>query len=171
MKFSFSRMSDADAREVLGWRYEAPYDFYNPDPNELENDIQALSDPKNSYHVVRDEKGAVLAYYCFGEQARVEGGDYSDEALDFGGGSRPDLTGGGFGATFIHLGMDFAEVVVAPKKFRVTIAASNSRALRMCESAGFERVQTFQGPQDTEFIVLTKDADQVVSKDEDRADR
>ena len=171
MKFSFSRMNESDAREVLAWRYDAPYDLYNPDPGELEKDVRELNDPNNSYHVVRDENGSILAFYCYGEQARVDGGDYSEDALDLGGASRPDLTGSGFGAAFIHLGMDLAEVVVAPTRFRVTIAAFNSRALRMCESAGFQRVQTFRGPQDTEFVVLTKDAGQVVSKDEDRADR
>lgn len=157
MKFAFTQMNEADAREILEWRYDEPYDFYNAEPTELEKDLANLIDPGNAYFALRDEDGRFIAYYCFGREARVEGGDYAENAADIGGGLRPDLTGSGFGATFMQVGMDFAALVNASEKFRVTVAAFNKRALKMCENAGFEPVETFLGPKGAEFVVLTKD--------------
>ena len=154
MKFAFTQMNEADAREILAWRYEAPYDFYNTEPAELEKNVELITDQQNMYYALRNESGELIAYYCFGREAEIEGGDYSENAVDIGGGSRPEMTGSGFGGTFIKVGLDFAAVLFGPNTIRATVAAFNLRALKMCENAGFESVQRFRGPKDTEFVVL-----------------
>ncbi len=32
MDFVFQSMDEVSARMILNWRYEPPYDYYNPDP-------------------------------------------------------------------------------------------------------------------------------------------
>lgn len=158
-KFTFSKMTEPDARDILLWRYEEPYDFYNADGGDLENDIQSLIEPTNLYLAVRNHRDDLVAYYCFSAEAQVEGGDYSENALDIGGGARPDMLGTGFGTMFIRVAMDFGEMFFHPEKFRATIATFNTRALRMCEKVGFVRTQQFSRDDGTEFVVLVKEAE------------
>ena len=91
-------------------------------------------------------------FYCIGREAQIEGGDYSENAVDIGGGLRPEMTGSGFGGTFIRSG-SISLRLVGPNTIRATVAF-NLRVLKMCENAGFESVQRFRGPKDTEFVVL-----------------
>jgi RimJ/RimL family protein N-acetyltransferase len=136
-------MDQARAREILTWRYEAPYDVYNPDPDKHQDWVQAFLDPRNAYHAIMDAEGELVAYCCFGPDARVPGGDYDQEALDIGLGARPDLTGQGRGHTFASAVLEFARTTFTPVAFRVTIAEFNHRALRVWEKIGFRPVQTF----------------------------
>jgi ribosomal-protein-alanine N-acetyltransferase len=159
MNLMFGRMDEANARAVLTWRYDAPYSFYNPNPAELGKDLQVLTDPNNQYYAITDVEGALVAYYCFGREAQVAGGDYSDDALDVGGGVRPDLTGRGLGFAVIHAGLSFGQHKFAPRAFRVTVAAFNKRALRVCEKTGFLPVQTFSRAHDErKFLILLRRA-------------
>lgn len=152
-------MTEPDARDILSWRYDEPYDFYNPTDANLEQDIQNLVEPTNFYLAVRDGDESLIAYYCFGGEARVSGGDYVDDALDVGGGVRPDLLGTGMGEMFVRVAMDFGKIFFNPQKYRATIAAFNTRALRMCEKAGFEPAETFTNADGEEFVILMKDAE------------
>ena len=152
-------MTEPDARDILAWRYDEPYDFYNPKTDELEKDIQTFIEPTNLYLAVRDADGDLIAYYCFGGEAQVLGGDYSENALDVGGGARPDMLGSGLGEMFVRVAMDFGNLFFHPEKFRATIAAFNTRALRMCEKAGFVWTQQFSREDGTEFVVLVKEAE------------
>lgn len=159
MNLTFSQMDETSARAALTWRYDEPYSFYNPNPAELEQDVQTLTDPANLYYAITDEAGALVAYYCFGRDAQVTGGDYSDDALDIGGGVRPDLTGRGLGPVIIQAGINFGQHKFAPRGFRVTVAAFNQRALSSCERIGFSPVQTFRRGQDErEFVILLRGA-------------
>src|SRR3954468_17963344 len=97
MKFSFANMNDEYAREVLSWRYEAPLDFYNPRDEMLPYDVMRLTMPQNLYWAVFDEEGSLVAYFCFGREARVPGYEYEENALDVGLSARPDLVGTGVG--------------------------------------------------------------------------
>jgi ribosomal-protein-alanine N-acetyltransferase len=152
-------MDEASARAIATWRYEAPYEIYNPAPEGVEGEIQAFLDPRNAYHTITDEQGELLAYCCFGRDALVPGGDYGLEALDIGLGVRPDLTGRGRGLEFANAVLDFARRTYAPTTFRVTVAEFNKRALRVWDKAGFQQVQTFPRSGDgMAFVVLTCDA-------------
>ncbi|HKX84862.1 MAG TPA: GNAT family protein [Pyrinomonadaceae bacterium] len=151
-KFTFSKMTDEDAREVLGWKYTAPFDVYNRD---LE-DVGRLVEPTNLYLTVRDGDGAIVAYYCFGGQAQIAGGDYNEIALDIAGQARPDLLGSGFGEMFVRVAVDFGKMFFNPQKFRTTVPISNKRALKVCERAGFVIAGIFVSDEGNEFCILTK---------------
>jgi ribosomal-protein-alanine N-acetyltransferase len=147
------------ARAIVGWQYEAPYDFYNLPAETAEVDItEIFLNPSYHYHAILDSEGALIAYQCFGEDARVPGGDYSADALDLGGGLRPDLTGQGLGPLVIRAAMDFARSAFAPRIFRKTVAAWNIRAIRAAEKAGYRQIASFTSPFNIPFVILVCDA-------------
>jgi ribosomal-protein-alanine N-acetyltransferase len=152
-------MTEDDARAVLLWRYPPPFDLYNAAPSELETAIGVMTDPQFAYHSICNERGDVEAFCCFGEDARVPGGDYASEALDLGLGVRPDLTGRGHGHVYVRAALGIAADILGWTVLRVTVAAFNTRALRVWEKAGFFRTATFQrAADDLAFIVLTRAA-------------
>jgi len=157
--YRFFPMDESTAREILTWRYEPPYEMFNVDPANADYDVAVLMSARNPTFVVRDLDGNLIAYRCFGPEARVPGGDYSVDALDTGGGMRPDLTGQGRGLGLLLAGLEFGTSTFKLNAFRVTVAEFNMRAQKVCERAGFEIVSTFARPTDgMRFVIMTKAA-------------
>src|SRR5262245_54371484 len=154
MVLSIYPMDAASVRAFMQWRYEPPYDIYNIDASAGEAAVWFFTAPQNSYYQIRDERGALVAFCCFGLEAQVPGGDYSSAALDIGMGVRPDLTGKGRGQTFAAAAIDFARATFAPPALRVTVADFNKRARRVWEKAGFQAVQTFASSYDGRAFVI-----------------
>jgi len=148
-------MTQEYAQEVFAWRYEPPYDFYNPSGDEADF-VAAFLNPEYRYYAVLNPDGTLIAYRCFGEDARVPGGDYRADALDMGGGLRPDLTGRGLGPQVMQAAMEFAQEVFAPRAFRVTVAEWNARALKACVKAGYQPTAAFENPVGVRFVVLMR---------------
>jgi [ribosomal protein S18]-alanine N-acetyltransferase len=147
LRFTLKPITPCDARAISRWRYGGPYSIYDGDPTS----VDALLEPRLSYHSVYDERGDLVGYFCFGEDARVAAGRrlgvYEIEpAIDIGLGMRPDLTGRGLGEAFLLAGLRFARETYAPPAFRLTVATFNRRAIRVYERAGFEPVETFGAP-------------------------
>ncbi|HEX8694524.1 MAG TPA: GNAT family protein [Longimicrobium sp.] len=154
--FTFQPMDEESAREILAWRYAGLYAVYDPGTGDPDAALRTFLDPANAYFAVRDGDGALVAYWCFGPDARVPGGDYAGEALDVGGGVRPELTGRGRGLPLLEAALGFARERFHPPAFRVTVAEWNARALRACERAGFVVEQSFANPEGTRFAVLRR---------------
>ena len=159
MVFSSARPATADdVAEFATWRYEPPFDVYDLG-DAVADEIDYFTSPATRCHVVDTDDG--LAGYCtFGEDARVPGGDYSAPALDIGTALRPALTGRGFGIRFIGAVIDFAAGAFGPTNARVSIAATNARALRVWQAHGFAETQRFHTDREvlgtTEFVVLER---------------
>jgi RimJ/RimL family protein N-acetyltransferase len=151
-------MAEADARSMLRWRYEPPYDIYNLESEDVEADVQFLIDPRNRYYTITDQQDNMVAFCCFGLDARVPGGDYREEALDIGLGVRPDLTGQGHGHQYARAVVGFARRELRAVAFRVSVAAFNLRALRVWEKAGFRPASTFARETDGMAFVLLMSA-------------
>lgn len=142
-RYDFEPMNDRHAREISSWRYDPPYDFYDPasDPD----DLAELLDPekRTAYHAALRE-GELVGFLCFGREARVPGGDYDDaQVLDVGLGLRSDLTGRGLGLGFVLASLKFARERFSPAGFRLSVATFNERAIKVYERAGFEPAGTF----------------------------
>ena len=132
--YLFQQMDEADANGVADWRYEPPYDFYDPvaDPE----DLAELLDPehrRDAYFSVLDEGELVGSF-----QFEVRGA-----TVELGLGLRPDLTGKGLGLDFLTAGMNFAREWFEPKRFTLAVATFNGRAIRIYERAGFRRGETY----------------------------
>lgn len=157
MTFTFRPLDENSAKAILNWQYESPYDIYNLASSDPEDTLQYLLDPQNAFHSIYGQKGDLEAFCSFGLDGQVNGGDYSALALDIGLGVRPDLTGRGHGFQYVNALIDFANQAYSPDRLRVTIAAFNSRAMRVWEKAGFQVVQKFQGGwTNMDFIIMMK---------------
>ncbi|WP_442871699.1 GNAT family N-acetyltransferase [Anaerocolumna sp. MB42-C2] len=58
--------------------------------------------------------------------------------LDIGLGMKPILCGKGYGYSFVKSGLDFAQGNFNIKQIRLTVAAFNTRAIRIYEKIGFQ---------------------------------
>ncbi len=127
--YLFRQMDGADAREVSGWRYEPPYDFYDAaaDPD----DLAELLDPERRrgvYFSVLDRKNNLIGFFQF---------EKTDGTVDIG--LRPSLTGKGLGADFAMSGLAFADERFSPERFTLSVATFDGRAIGAYEQAGFRR--------------------------------
>lgn len=157
MSFTFLPLDEKSARTILEWKYDPPYDIYNLTSSDPEATLQYLLDPQNAFQGIYRQQGRLEAYCSFGPDGQVPGGDYGAPALDIGLGVRPDLTGQGHGSEYVNAVIDFARRMYAPDRLRVTIAAFNTRALRVWEKAGFQAMQTFQGElSNMDFVILIR---------------
>lgn len=152
--FSFKPLDTNAAQQMLRWSYEAPYDLYNVDTTDEQNEIDFLTNPAHRYFSIW-QRGVLVGFCCFGAEARVPGGDYTDDALDVGMGMRPDLTGQGNGSQYIQAVLNFARVEFEPVQLRATVVAFNERAQRACKKAGLQVTQTFlHAKNQRRFVVL-----------------
>ena len=148
-------MTEAEAREIVSWRYEAPLDVYGRGMDGEEEAVAELVEPGNLYLAVTDEDDNLIAYLCYGEKARAGGIEYSGDALDVFGAARPDLVGTGFGEMFVRAAVDFGTMFFRPGVLRASVGAFNERAIRVCEKAGFERAGGF-GDGGSDVVILTR---------------
>ena len=145
-------LSREHALDICTWRYVPPYDCYDmtdADPNQL---LQ----PDSGFHslLAGDQ---LIGFRSFGPDGQVPGWGYDDQALDTGGGLRPQLVGQGLGRHAITAGLAFGRAQFAPRAFRVTVATFNARALRTVKALGFQRVGQFDAASDgRSFEVLIR---------------
>lgn len=144
------------AQSIATWRYPPPYESYNlADAPYTAALFVAMRE--RGYFQLRDERGELVAFCCFGEEARVPGGDYDEPALDVGIGVRPDLTGRGLGRRYLDAALAFGQARYTPPALRLTVAAFNTRAIRLYTGAGFRAIQHFTSTfGDQPFIVMIR---------------
>jgi RimJ/RimL family protein N-acetyltransferase len=106
--------------ELATWRYDPPYDFYNGDPEPVLN-------PERFFQVL-DENDDLVGFLYFEQRG---------DALEYGLGLRPDLTGQGLGLEFFHFGLEFGRERYRPARVVTNVAEFNERARKIYERAGF----------------------------------
>lgn len=151
--WSIRDINQADARDIVSWRYPEPYSLYDSSPG----DFAWLLDPDNGYFAVVNESDDLMAFGCFGQDARVPGGTYEGDAIDWGTGMRPELTGQGYGLAFMQLVCDEARRRWPTKPLRTTVAAFNERAQAVVRRMGFQEVEIFVADSGREFVVFVGD--------------
>ena len=121
-------MTEAEAEEVISWRYPGEYAFYD-----MERDVEDMAELRaphvreaKYFSVLQDSE--LIGFFEF----EVEG-----EVVEFGLGLRPELTGQGLGGSFLDAGMAFAWERLRPQRFRLRVAEFNKRAIAVYERAGF----------------------------------
>jgi RimJ/RimL family protein N-acetyltransferase len=121
----------ADIATFDAYRYEPPYDFYNGEDDPVQN--------PERFFAARDDEGGLVGFYYF---------DLKADAVEYGLGLRPDLTGRGLGLAFFRRGLDFARERFDATRIVLNVAAFNQRAIRVYERAGFRRtgehIRTFE---------------------------
>ena len=137
------------ACQIQEWTYEAPYDFYNQSPSE--EGIAELM----TYQVIVEEH-ELIGFYCIGSPAQVPNSTYPYclEFTDIGLGMRPDLTGKGYGKSFVTYVMERA--MERGKPLRLTVASFNERAIHLYETVGFRTITSFER-NEIPFQVMVRD--------------
>jgi ribosomal-protein-alanine N-acetyltransferase len=133
--YLFRQMDDADAREISGWRYAPPYGFYDATADPA--DLAELLDPQSRrgvYFSALDGESRLVGFFQF---------EKTGEAVDVGLGLRPNLTGRGLGAEFVLAGLAYARERLSPRRFTLSVATFNGRAIGVYERAGFRRGRTY----------------------------
>jgi ribosomal-protein-alanine N-acetyltransferase len=152
--YVFRPMSDQEAREISGWCYEPPYDFYDAtsDPDDLAELLDPERRREGSYYAAFDERGSLVGFFQFERKGRI---------VDIGLGLRPDLTGRKLGLGFMLAGLEFARRHFSPTGFRLMVATFNERAILVYERAGFRRTEVFThhtNGGDHPFLLMTREA-------------
>ncbi|WP_041254348.1 GNAT family N-acetyltransferase [Frankia sp. EAN1pec] len=134
---------DAMFGERAAWRYDPPYDFYDDDGLPVKN--------PERFFAVRDDAGALMGFYFF---------ELHGDALFYGFGLRPDLTGRGLGEQFVLAGLEFARPLYGQRRVVLDVAAFNERAIRLYQRLGFvetgRHTDTFDGYGAVEFVDMEK---------------
>jgi [ribosomal protein S18]-alanine N-acetyltransferase len=131
--------SPQDLAAIGSWRYEPPYDFYDGDQEPVLN--------PERWFFVHDEDGELVGFYYF---------ERKGDALEYGLGLRPDLTGRGLGLEFVRAGLEFGREHYRPERMVLAVAAFNERAIKVYERAGFgetgRHVRRFDRWGEVEFV-------------------
>lgn len=139
------------------WRYPAPFDIYNGDPNG-DTAVMRRHEPDGSgYYAIEARSGEFLGYVCFGPEACVQGQVARDDIVDLGAGLAPEVLSRGLMKELLPQVLDFAaQRFPAATTARAVVAAFNERSLRACRGAGFVDAAEILGPGDRPFIELER---------------
>jgi [ribosomal protein S18]-alanine N-acetyltransferase len=155
MQLFIKDMSEDFAEQILKWKYEQPYDFYN---NEVSDEgIKELME--NSYSVILDQNEKLVGFFCVGKAAQVPAGSqfgaYPEDFIDIGLGMNPELTGRGFGAAFFSFILSYIQETYNDLPLRLTVWKLNLRAIHLYEKLGFVQEMEFNKGTAT-FIIMIK---------------
>lgn len=142
MNFTFEPLEVAEVRAIAEWRYAGVYAVYNFSGN-LDIALPEMLDRRSPYFAVFND-AELIGYFCYGTAAQVRDNPEphlydEDGAITIGLGLRPDLTGRGYGATFVQAGLDFAPEHYHPTYFRLFVMPFNQRAIKVYERVGFRQ--------------------------------
>ncbi|WP_214875083.1 GNAT family N-acetyltransferase [Exiguobacterium sp. CH10] len=137
------------AGQIQEWTYGAPYDFYNQSPSE-----EGIDELMTYQAMLEDHE--LIGFYCIGAVAQVPNSTYpySSDFTDIGFGMRPDLTGKGYGKSFVTYVMERAAERGGP--LRLTVASFNERAIHLYETLGFHTITSFERSE-VPFQVMVRD--------------
>ena len=110
-----------DLAELATWQYASPYDFYDGGQEPVEN--------PERYFIARNDDGLVGFYYF----------EPKDDALEYGLGLHPALTGRGLGLEFFREGLEFGRERYVPGRVRLPSQRSTSARSRSTSAPGFAR--------------------------------
>ncbi|HLU22536.1 MAG TPA: GNAT family protein [Bacillaceae bacterium] len=155
MKLFAEKMNEEKAKEILSWKYEQPYDFYN---NEVSDEgMKELLD--GSYIALVNNHKELFGFFCTGNNAQVPFGRkigvYLEEAIDMGLGMNPKNVGKGNGFEFCSFILRYIEKEYEGIPIRLTVAKFNQRAIRLYEKLGFIKQDEFS-TELAEFMTMVK---------------
>ncbi|KRG11941.1 GNAT family N-acetyltransferase [Lederbergia galactosidilytica] len=147
-------MNENYAREIMHWKYEAPYELYN-----LDGDDEELQELLHYFCVLENDE--LIGFFCTGSFAQVHSGHeagaypHMNEVVDIGLGLKPEWTGQGFGREFLSFILQHLQRQQNPKAFRLTVAGFNERAMKVYRHLGFKAVTLFTA-NDIPFLIMIK---------------
>jgi [ribosomal protein S18]-alanine N-acetyltransferase len=156
MELKIQDMTESFVKEILLWKYEHPYNFYNNETTE-----ETIREFMNGdYFAVVDGMNSLIGFFCLGSSSQVPTGRnlnaYDENMIDIGLGLKPELTGNGLGKIFITFILRHIENNnKLSKPLRLTVATFNKRAIRLYENVGFAKKIIFNS-NNIEFQTMIK---------------
>ena len=148
MKLEFRVPTKSDVDDILTWKYDGMYSFYDNDiQKEKMEFIESFVDSDDNFSIYNDNNKLVgnCSFY------------YIEEFFCVGLQMRPDLTGKGFGIEFAKSIIDFGREKYKLNYIDLTVAKFNNRAIKVYEKLGFkvidEFVNTIRG-NDYDFLAM-----------------
>jgi ribosomal-protein-alanine N-acetyltransferase len=149
-------LTPEEARAVVSWAYEPPYDLYDLSGDAAPAQLTVRDEHGHGYYPVQ-AGGQVVGFVCVGAEARVRGQVEEAGTCDLGMGVDPGRLSEGLGTAVLPAAVRFAAERFGAIRVRAAVAAFNQRSLRLCTSAGFRAVREFAGPDDRPFLELVLD--------------
>jgi ribosomal-protein-alanine N-acetyltransferase len=141
-------LTTVDAEQVAKWRYEGPWQVYDPRPED------GLITDHEGYLAVAGVPGdRLIGFCCSGAEARVPGLSVHDGWLDVGVGMDPAWAGHGHGAEFGRAVLEHYRRQPGVRRLRAVVQAWNERSLRMTRSLGFHEAGEHICDQDGTVVV------------------
>lgn len=155
MQLHVRSMTEEYAKQIVNWKYEAPYDFYNNE--ETSESLNELLE--NPYYAVLNQDHELVGFFCIGSAAQVPFGStvgaYHEDISDIGIGMNPAITGQGFGTPFFLFILSYIQETSQLDAIRLTVAKFNVRAIHLYTKLGFVKKVEFTRDT-TEFITMVK---------------
>jgi len=148
MKLEFRVPTKSDVDDILTWKYDGIYSFYDNDIQKEKMEwIESFVDSDDNFSIYNDNNKLVgnCSFY------------YIEEFFCVGLQMRPELTGKGFGIEFAKSIIDFGREKYKLNYIDLTVAKFNNRAIKVYEKLGFkvidEFVNTIRG-NDYDFLAM-----------------
>jgi [ribosomal protein S18]-alanine N-acetyltransferase len=155
MQLFVRNLTEEYAKQILNWRYESPYDFYNNE--ETSESLNELLE--NPYYAVLNQNDELVGFFCIGSAAQVPFGStvgaYNEDMKDIGIGMNAAITGQGFGTPFFTFILSYVQETYQLDSIRLTVAKFNQRAIHLYTKLGFVKKVEFNRDT-TEFITMVK---------------
>lgn len=153
MKLEFRAPIKSDIEDILTWKYDGIYSFYD---NSIQKEkiewIESFIDSDDNFSIYNEQNELVgnCSFY------------YIEEFFCLGVQMRPELTGKGFGTEFVSAIINFGKKKYNLSYIDLTVAKFNKRAIKVYEKVGFkfveEIVNTIRG-NDYDFLIMRLEFD------------
>jgi len=153
MKIEFRKPTERDVEDILTWKFEGIYSFYDNDKTEAKKEwISNLHKEENAF-AMYNEENQLIGNCSF---------DYDDEHSQymFGVQMRPCLTGKGMGVEVVTSILNFGREKYKFNEVALLVAKFNTRAIRIYEKLGFITIEEFVwhvNGEEKEFMAMKKE--------------
>lgn len=150
MNIEIRKPIDKDINNILTWKYDGEYSFYNNDKTEAKKQwIMNMVNEENRF-VIYNDADELIGNFNF---------EKDDGHLLFGVQMRPDYTGKGMGTEIVEAVLDFGRKTLGYDRIELLVAKFNKRAIRVYEKLGFVITDEFTwhvNNEDKEFLQMEK---------------
>ncbi|QHS21761.1 GNAT family N-acetyltransferase [Virgibacillus sp. MSP4-1] len=136
MIYEFKPMTQEQAEQIAyNWHYEGVYSFYDTkaDKEDMEEFPDSEQRGESMFAVTGNDE--LTGFFSINQ--------VNHDTIDIGLGLHPDITGKGYGLTFLREGLNFAEKKYHPGMITLSVATLNQRAMKVYKRAGFTEAGTF----------------------------
>lgn len=150
MNIDFRKPTEKDSNDIVKWKYEGIYSFYDNDKTEAKKEWASNIHNEENTFVLYDEQNQLIGNCCF---------DFDEGEIMLGVQMRPKLTGKGMGTEIVKNILIFGREKYKFEEIKLCVAKFNQRAIRVYEKLGFEIEEEFiwdVNGEENEFVGMKK---------------